>query len=75
MRTLIEGGTVIAYRDGGHAIMPGGQVVYQGREIEFVGRGYEGQVDRRVDAQGKLVIPGLVNHHMAFGVHMQKRIL
>lgn len=71
MATVIEGGTVIAYRDGGHAIMPGGQVVYEGDTITFVGRGYAGPADQRIDARGMLVIPGLINHHMAFGVHMQ----
>jgi cytosine/adenosine deaminase-related metal-dependent hydrolase len=28
-------------------------------------------VAARLDARGKLVIPGLINHHMAFGIHMQ----
>ena len=50
MPTVIEGGTVIAYRDGGHAIMPGGQVVYEGDTITFVGRGYDGPADERIDA-------------------------
>jgi cytosine/adenosine deaminase-related metal-dependent hydrolase len=71
MATIIEGGTVIAYTGDGHAVLPAGQVVYAGNEITFVGYGYVGPVDRRIDARGKLVIPGLINHHMAFGVHMQ----
>ncbi|NLE76301.1 MAG: amidohydrolase family protein [Chloroflexi bacterium] len=71
MTTLIEHGTVIGFQDGGHVTLPDAQVAFQGNQITFVGRGYRGPVDARMDARGKLVIPGLINHHMAFGVHMQ----
>ena len=71
MATLIDGGTVIGYRDNQHVILPSAQVVFQGDRISFVGRGHTDPVDRRIDARGKLVMPGLINHHMAFGVHMQ----
>jgi cytosine/adenosine deaminase-related metal-dependent hydrolase len=71
MATLIQGGTVIAYRDGGHKILPEGQVVVEGNRIHYVGQSYDGPVEKTIDARGKLVIPGLINHHLAFGVHMQ----
>ncbi|MBI1299698.1 amidohydrolase family protein [bacterium] len=71
MSTLIEGGTVVAYHDGGHKILADGQVAYAEGQITYVGRDYDGPVDNRIDARGRLVIPGLINHHMAFGVHMQ----
>lgn len=71
MTTLIDGGTVIAYHDGEHVIMPNAQLAYAGDRISFVGRDYQGPVAERIDARGMLVIPGLINHHMAFGVHMQ----
>ncbi len=71
MCTLIEGGTVIGYKDNGHVMLPQGQVVYEGDRITFVGRGYQGEVTERIEAQDKLVIPGLINHHLAFGVHMR----
>ena len=71
MATLIDGGTVVAHQGGQHTLIEHGQVVYAGNEILFVGRDYTGVVDERIDARGKLVIPGLINHHMAFGVHMQ----
>jgi cytosine/adenosine deaminase-related metal-dependent hydrolase len=69
--TLIDGGTVVAYGDGGHVLLPQGQVAFAGNTIVFVGRDYHGPVASRIDAAGKLVIPGLINHHMAFGIHMQ----
>ena len=71
MPTLIEGGTVVAFQAKSHALIPDGQVVYEGNQIVFVGHDYAGSVDERIDARGKLVIPGFVNHHMAFGIHMQ----
>ena len=71
MTTLIEGGTVIGFQGDGHVVIPDGQVAYSGNSITFVGRGYAGEVKERIDVCGKLVIPGLINHHMAFGVHMQ----
>ncbi len=71
MATLITGGTVVGYENGGHVVYDAGQVVYEGDSILYVGPRYESDVDQVVDASGKLVIPGLINHHMAFGVHMQ----
>jgi 5-methylthioadenosine/S-adenosylhomocysteine deaminase len=71
MTVLIEGGTVIGFREGEHVLLPEGQVAYAGDRITYVGRGYTGEAENRINARGKLVIPGFVNHHMAFGVHMQ----
>jgi cytosine/adenosine deaminase-related metal-dependent hydrolase len=63
MKTAIEGGDIVAYHDGGHRLLRGGVVVIEDDRIAFVGRAYAGPVDRRIDAAGKLVIPGLVNVH------------
>ncbi|MEM7133979.1 MAG: chlorohydrolase family protein [Chloroflexota bacterium] len=71
MATLVEDGIVVAYQDGQHVLIENGQVVYEGNQIVFVGRNYAGPIDQRIDASGKLAIPGLINHHMAFGIHMQ----
>jgi cytosine/adenosine deaminase-related metal-dependent hydrolase len=71
MTTLIQGGVVLGYANGGHVIIPDGEVAFAGNRITFVGRGYAGPVEQRIDARRKLVIPGLINHHLAFGVHMQ----
>jgi cytosine/adenosine deaminase-related metal-dependent hydrolase len=63
MRTLIHGGDVVAYHAGGHRLVRGGSLVYENDRVVFVGRTYAGPADRRIDAAGKLVIPGLVNLH------------
>jgi len=61
MRTVIHGGDVIAYHDGGHRLLRGGSLVYEDDRVVFVGRAYAGPADRRIDATGRLVSPGLVN--------------
>jgi cytosine/adenosine deaminase-related metal-dependent hydrolase len=63
MITAIEGGTVVAYENGSHRIVLGGTVVFENDRITFVGRRFPGAVDRRLDATGRLVIPGFVNLH------------
>jgi cytosine/adenosine deaminase-related metal-dependent hydrolase len=63
MRTLVHGGDIVAYHDGGHRLLRGGMLVIEDDRIAFVGRRHDGPFDRRIDATGKLVIPGLVNIH------------
>ena len=63
MRTLIQGGDVVAYHEGSHRSLRDGVVVFEDDRIVFVGRRYAGPVDARIDATGKLVIPGLVDIH------------
>lgn len=63
MRTLLQGGDVVAYQDGGHRLLRGGALVFEDDRVVFVGRQYRRSVDRRVDTTGKLVIPGLINLH------------
>ena len=64
MRTLIENGTVIAWVDNRHKIFEPGVVVFAGNEIEFVGGRYDGDVDTRIDATSRIVMPGLINSHL-----------
>ena len=64
MRTLIEGGWVVGYSGSGHELIPNGCVVFEDDRIIHVGSTFDGPVDRRVDATGKLVSPGLINCHL-----------
>jgi 5-methylthioadenosine/S-adenosylhomocysteine deaminase len=63
MITAIENGTVVAFQDGSHRIVPRGTVVFNDDRISFVGQRFPEAVDRRVDATGRLIIPGFVNLH------------
>src|SRR6266540_3491596 len=64
MRTLIEGGWVVGYSGSGHELIPNGCVVFEDDRVVHVGSKFDGPVDRRVDATGKLVSPGLINCHL-----------
>jgi cytosine/adenosine deaminase-related metal-dependent hydrolase len=64
MRTLIQGGWVVGHGGSGHELIPNGCVVLEDDRILHVGRRFEGEVDRRIDAAGKLVSPGFVNCHL-----------
>jgi len=67
-RTLIENGTLIAWQDGRHTALAGDAVLaYQGSDILYVGprSGWRsGPGDTRIDARGRIVMPGLVNAHL-----------
>jgi 5-methylthioadenosine/S-adenosylhomocysteine deaminase len=69
MRTLIQGGWVVAYDGRGHELIRNGCVVFEGNRIVHVGGAFEGAVDRRLDARGKLVSPGFVNCHLHAAVN------
>ncbi len=63
MRTLLEGGDIVAYADGGHRLLRDGALVFEDDRVVFVGRQFRGAVDRRIGVAGRLVIPGLINLH------------
>lgn len=69
MRTLIQGGWVVGHEPGGHVLIPDGCVVFEDDRIVHVGRAFDGAVDRRIDAAGKLVSPGFVNCHLHAAVN------
>lgn len=63
MRTLIEGGYIIAWQEGQHRLLRNGQIVFEDDKIVYTGKNFSGEVDYRVDAHNTLVIPGLINIH------------
>jgi len=63
MKTLIRGGDVVAYHEGVHRLLRGGDLLFDGDRVSYVGRRYTGAVDQHIDAHGRLVMPGLVNIH------------
>jgi 5-methylthioadenosine/S-adenosylhomocysteine deaminase len=75
MRTRINGGTILAYRDGGHRVLNDGVVVFEGPEILHIGPDYEGPADRTIEAKGKLVIPGFVSTHAHVNAHEGSRLI
>ncbi len=63
MRTRIDASYVIGFDGESHRILRDGVVVYEGNTIVHVGKSYSGQADERIDARGKMVIPGFINLH------------
>lgn len=62
MRTLIRGAVVVTC-DADHTVLPQGDVLIEDDHLAYVGAGYEGEYDQLVPAQGKLLMPGLINAH------------
>lgn len=52
---------VVGHEDGGHVLIPDGEVVFDGGEILFVGRGYGGTVAERIDCGNALLGPGFID--------------
>jgi len=62
-RTLIRASWVVGFDGRQHRIIRDGVVVYEGNTITHVGRRFDGQADRVIDAAGKIVTPGLISTH------------
>lgn len=71
VRTIIQGGDVVVWHDGGHALMPGAHVVIQDDRVVDVTREDPGPADTLIDAARKLVSPGFVNCHVHAGIDTQ----
>jgi cytosine/adenosine deaminase-related metal-dependent hydrolase len=64
--TLVEGARLVVTQDDRRTRIPGGHVLVRDERIEAVGPGEprsRERIDRRIDARGKVVLPGLVNTH------------
>jgi 5-methylthioadenosine/S-adenosylhomocysteine deaminase len=64
MKTLIEGGWVVAFNGTSHEVYENGSVVFEDDCIVHAGGSYTGVVDVRLSARGKLVSPGFINTHV-----------
>ncbi|MDP9353103.1 MAG: amidohydrolase, partial [Chloroflexota bacterium] len=62
MRTLIRGAVVVTC-DAHHTVLPQADVVIEDEHLAYVGSAYVGEYDSLVHAQGKLLMPGLINAH------------
>ena len=60
-RTLVTASWVAGHKDGGHRLLPHGEVVFENGEILFVGHRFPGEVARRLDFGNALISPGLID--------------
>ena len=75
MRTKIEATWIVGHANGQHQLVRDGVVVYEGNTIIHVGRGFEGHVDKTIDAKGKLVAPGFIDTHVHSGHRASHRLI
>ena len=74
--TILRGGAVVGFQDGEHRLLDGGDVVYAGDAIEYVGPPRKEPVDATViDVTGKLVLPGLISTHAHIGCGAGDRLI
>ena len=66
-KTRIRASHIVAFDGQEHRYLKDGEVVFEGDTIVYVGKAYTGEVDETIDAENKVVIPGLVcvHSHMA----------
>jgi 5-methylthioadenosine/S-adenosylhomocysteine deaminase len=64
MKTLIEGGWVVAHNGQSHEVHERGSVVIDDDKIVHAGGPYQGPVDTTISARDKLVSPGFINTHV-----------
>lgn len=65
MKTMIQASILIAHDGETHRILNDGVLVFEDDRIVYLGKQFEGDVDRTIDATGKMVCPGLINMHAA----------
>jgi 5-methylthioadenosine/S-adenosylhomocysteine deaminase len=75
MRTLISSTWIVGHDKGHHRLIRDGVVVYEGNRIIHVGKSFDGQVDRTIDAAGKLVAPGFIDTHVHTGHRASHRLI
>ena len=54
---------LVAWNGSRHVYFRGADLVFEEREITFLGRDYPGSAEREIDGSDLLVIPGLIDIH------------
>jgi 5-methylthioadenosine/S-adenosylhomocysteine deaminase len=75
MKTLIQGSYVVGFDGKEHEIIKDGVVVIDGKRIEYVGKEHSQSVDKKIDAKGCLVSPGMIDTHFHSGINASDYIL
>jgi 5-methylthioadenosine/S-adenosylhomocysteine deaminase len=75
MRTRIRCGWLVGHANGQHTLWRDAELVFQDNTILFVGGRFAGDVDRDIDARGKLVAPGFIDTHVHSGHRASHRLI
>ncbi|KRD95935.1 N-ethylammeline chlorohydrolase [Bosea sp. Root381] len=60
-RTLLTARWLVGHRNGRHALLEHGEIVFEDGEVVFTGHGFDGEVARRIDYGNALIGPGFVD--------------
>jgi 5-methylthioadenosine/S-adenosylhomocysteine deaminase len=75
MRTKIEATWIVGHERDQHALIRDGELVYEDNKILHVGKGFEGRIDKVIDATGMLVAPGFIDTHVHSGHRASHRLI
>jgi cytosine/adenosine deaminase-related metal-dependent hydrolase len=60
-RTALTADWVLGHVNGGHCLIPNGEVVFESGRLLHVGKAFEGEVARRISLGRALISPGLID--------------
>jgi cytosine/adenosine deaminase-related metal-dependent hydrolase len=75
MKTRITCGWLVGHDGRGHVLWRDAEIVFEGNTILFVGVAFPGEVDREIDARGRLVSPGFIDTHVHSGHRASHRLI
>jgi cytosine/adenosine deaminase-related metal-dependent hydrolase len=75
MRTKIAATWIVGHEGSKHALLRDAEVVFEGNKIIYVGKRFDGHVDKTIDAPDRLVAPGFIDTHVHSGHRASHRLI
>ena len=79
MKTLVQGGTIVAFNGKSHTLIPNGYLIFEDDRVTEVAQDLPASPqqisDRQLDARGMLVCPGFINSHIHSGINAGDALL
>ncbi|MCB1546800.1 MAG: amidohydrolase family protein [Hyphomicrobiaceae bacterium] len=75
MRTKIEATWIVGFDKGEHTLIRDGVVIFEDNRIIHVGQTFDGDVDRTIKAENRLVAPGFIDTHVHSGHRASHRLI
>ena len=75
MRTKIAATWIVGHEGGKHTLIRDGELVFEANKIIYVGKRFDGHVDKTIDASDRLVAPGFIDTHVHSGHRASHRLI